>query len=74
MPSLELFPKIFKDHVADQRANDGDDKIRDGKDIGNSRKQALPLRVTVSKIPHQKVGIEKKYNEAHLNQRPPKRG
>jgi hypothetical protein len=52
---LNLISKIFKNHVANQSGNDGNNEIGDRENVFYGENQALSLVIGMSKLPHQKV-------------------
>jgi hypothetical protein len=53
--SLNLLAKEFKNYVADQPGNDGDNEIVGRENVFDGENQALSLVIGMSKLPHQKV-------------------
>jgi hypothetical protein len=53
--NLNSLAKEFKNYVADQSGNDGNNEIGGRENIINGENQALSLAIATSKLPHQKV-------------------
>ena len=52
---LQLFPKIMKHTMPDQRGNDGDGEIGEGKDIAEGMGQSFTMCIGRSEFSHQEV-------------------
>jgi len=65
---------MFKNHVANQRGNDGNHEIGERENIFNCESQTLSPAICVRKFPHEKVGIEEEAYESNFDDRPPDRG
>jgi hypothetical protein len=71
-PGSKLPAKKFNGDITDERSDHRDGKVGLGKNIFHSPNQAPPLRGTrVSKLPHQKIGIEKEDYKTNLGQGSP---
>jgi hypothetical protein len=65
---LKPLPKIFDYNVADQRGNDGDDKIGDYENVSEGRQQALFVFAILPLIfSHQEIRIKQKNYKSSLN-------
>jgi hypothetical protein len=53
--SLNSLAKVFKNYIANQSGNDGNNEIGGRENIFNGDDQALSLAIAASKLPHQKV-------------------
>ena len=67
--NLKSLSKAVKKQVADQSRNNGNNQIRDRKDIFNGESQTLPPAICTSKFPHQKIGIEQEDYKTDLYER-----
>ena len=55
LESLNSVSKKFKNYVADQSGNYGDNEIVDRENIFNGKNQSLSLAIGMRKLAHQKV-------------------
>lgn len=66
-PFLELLSQPLKDNIPDQCRDNGDNEVSAGEYIVNGEHQCLSMSVGVREFSHQKIGIEQKNDECHLD-------